>query len=345
MSEQEEESEKKSLRDIDECRDTIQRRARKVGKIKADTQPDKWNRPIRWFDQHLDTIGVDNVEDLTPAQAEDTGLVLSEIYNGTTQGFFWRRINDLYEWMEKRGEIDSNPFEQWELDDVAIDNDTAQSKYDPITLSQEQVRTIEKNVGAPKHRNQCIVRMMFQSGLRRGEIASLSYKPEEEDNDEEEYEKGWRGDINFKKRELKVREENAKNSLPRTTIYQPSLDGLLDRWISERETIDPDHDSLFVGIRGGNLRGEAVNDMVTKAARDADMGEGMYVDANGYERWSVRSHSLRKGFGTHMANDTDCDIFKLSKLMGHKSVDITVEKYVEHDSEAGLDHGHRYGPD
>jgi integrase/recombinase XerD len=335
------------LRDIDECRHTIKKRAKRVRRIKDGKSADKWVRPLRWFDAYLDTQGVENVEDLTSAQAEDTGFAISEAYNGTTRGFYWRRINDLYEWLHKRKEISENPFEEWDMsdDDIPIDNNTAQSGFSPITVSQEQVRELEQNVGAPRHRNQCIVRMMFQSGLRRGEVASLEYKPDEEDNDEEEYEKGWRGDINFQKRELKVREENAKNSLPRTTIYQPSLDGLLDRWLSERKTIDPDHDSLFCGVRGGNLTGEAINKMIVKAARKAGMGEVMYVDSNGGERWSVRSHSLRKGFGTYMANKTDCDIFALSKLMGHKSVDITVEKYVEHDSEAGLDHGHRFGPD
>jgi len=338
-------SEKKTLRDIEDCRETIQDRAEKVELIKEGKDPDKWIRPLRWFDAYLDTLddAPEKVEDLTSSQAEDTGFAISAAYNGTTTGFYWRRVNDLYEWLWKRNDIDENPFEDWEMKHVSIDNDTAQSEYDPITLSQDQVRTLEQHVGAPKHRNQCIVRMMFQSGIRRGEVASLTYDLEEYDT--EEYEEGWRGDINFQKRELKVREENAKNSLPRTTIYQMSLDGLLDKWLQERETIDPDHDSLFCGVRGGNMTGEAVNDMIVKAAKSAGMGEVMYIDSNGGERWSVRSHSLRKGFGTHMANETGCDIFALSKLMGHKSVDITVEKYVEHDDEAGIEDGHTYGPE
>jgi integrase/recombinase XerD len=336
---------KKELREEDECRDMIKDRIERVEQIKEGKSPDKWIRPLRWFDEHLDSIGVDDVADFESSDAEDVGFVISKAYNGTTRGFYWRRINDLFSWLEKRNDIDENPFDDWSMDNVAMDNKTAQSEYDPITLSQDQVRELEKNVGSPKLRNQCIVRMMFQSGLRRGEVAALTYKTDEDEIDDEEYEEGWRGDINFQQRELKVREEHAKNSLPRTTIYQPSLDGLLDRWLSERDIIGPDHDSLFCGVRGGNLTGEAVNDMVVKAAQKAEMGEVMYVDANGGERWSVRSHSLRKGFGTYLANKTDCDIFQLSKIMGHQSVDITVEKYVEHDDEAGTDHGHRFGPE
>ncbi|MFC4249623.1 tyrosine-type recombinase/integrase [Natribaculum luteum] len=196
-------------------------------------------------------------------------------------------------------------------------------------VDQSEVRLMEEAVKRHKNRDKLVIRILWQTGMRRGELAELTLD-----------------DIDRPRREITIREEISKSDYTRVVAYHPSLDGLLRQWIDggDRDALNrKNRDELLVGERGGKVRGERINEIVRDAAIDAGINRKLgYTDANGGTRWKITAHSLRHGYGTHMANKTDMGIWELSKQMGHASVDTTERIYVEHDRRAGLESAHRF---
>ena len=159
-------------------------------------------------------------------------------------------------------------------------------------------------------------------------------------------------------REIELPGRITKNGKPRTVAYQESLDPLLNEWLDyglRNEMVGGrEHDYLFVGEQGARLRPERINEIVAEAADRAGINRKTYADASAPRdedgnlipnRWLITAHNIRHGFGTYLVNETDAGIWEVSKQMGHSSVSITEDTYVEDDPTAGIDHVHQYGPD
>jgi len=200
---------------------------------------------------------------------------------------------------------------------------------------------MEENVGRHRIRGQLIIRLLWQTGVRRGEASGLEIEDIERDD-----------------REITVRESVAKNDEKRIIAYQQSLDGLLKEWLDyghrEEMAATADHDRLFVGERGAPLSGDRINEIVIDAADEAGINRKIYADVNAPldedgnripNRWKISAHNIRHGFGTYMVNETDAGLWEVSKSMGHSSVEITERIYVENDPRAGVKHLHKYGPE
>lgn len=341
---------------LEECRDWIARRGQNIQRSADDNDPEKPNarsvrryvQDLRWYDHWLDGKDIECPTQLTAGDAFALGTDLSSEFNGTTPSNRWRTIYGLHDWLMKIEVAPENPLERWNDDkkqEFGITKSTEQSKHledgEPYAVSQEEVRLIEEHVGPPKIRNQCLVRLLWQCGLRRGEASYLTLD-----------------DLDRENREVTVRASVAKNGKKRVVPYQRSLDGLLTTWLDnghrKQYTRGDDIPYVFVGERGGRLSEEAINEVVVKAADRAGINRRLYADANAAvdddgnpipNRWKISAHSLRVGLGTHLANNTDAGIYEISKLLGHRSVSVTESRYVDDDPRAGLDHGRKYGPD
>ncbi|WP_408956675.1 tyrosine-type recombinase/integrase [Natrinema sp. 74] len=334
---------------------------------------------MRWFDHYLDEIpvdpdddillknaeeddegrsdggekvevevGLEKVTDFTAEHAKLLGFTLVERFNGTTPQNRWKQIYNLYDDLRRSGKIDDNPMEKW--DEVkrtrfGITKSTEQSKHledgEDYAPSRDEIELMLENVGVPRHRNQTLIRFLYQTGLRRGEAADLTLD-----------------DINRDTREVVVRASVAKNGTKRTVAWQKSLDGLMDLWLDvDRDAYtngDPDNRWLWVNRSGGKMEGESINEVVVKAACNAGVNRALYADANAPldendepipNRWKISAHNLRVALGTYLANETEAGIYEISRALGHKSVKITEEKYVEDGDRAGLADLKKYGPD
>lgn len=354
---------RRRYKSIDECRPKIKDRCENILSSSNDNDDELKNRKsaeayvkdLRWFDHYLDDRGIDDVTEFTPYEAEKLGYALVSEFNGTTPQNRWNQIFNLYDRLRRAKVIVENPLEEWdEIKDkeFGITKSTAQETYlreeETYELSREEIRRIEQNVGVPKLRNQCLVRFLFQSGMRRGECSDLTTD-----------------DIDREEREIVVRKAVAKNNRRRTICWQSSLDGLMTEWIEIQRPMftngDDDNNWLWVNEQGGKLSGESINEVVWKAAykaKNPETGEPLnrplYADANAAvdendepipNRHLVSAHNVRVSLGTYLATETEMGIYEISKALGHESVKTTEEKYVKHKDRAGLSQMKDYGPD
>lgn len=373
--------------------------------MRSEVSKKRYEQDLRWFDEWLDNPisrpdvarfaesddGEDESEDtdetdeiltrpriesaldVTVADGNRLGRAISHEFNGTTSRYRWDRIIAMYEYFVGMNMLDENPLSRWnekKVEKWGMSKNTAQSRNldsdESYATSQSDIRSMEENVGRNRFRDQCIIRMMWQTGLRRGEQSGLVI-----------------GDIDRDTRTIHVRSENAKNGEERYVGYDKSLDGLLGMWLDggyrdemlgtvavgdddkeERNDEDVPHDRVFVGERGAPLSGGRINDIIIEAADRAGINRKMYGDANApidpetrkpkKNRWKITAHNVRHGYGSYMINeapeavdgeDGEARLWEVSKLMGHSSVQVTESIYVEHDPKAGLSYALSHGPE
>ncbi len=332
----------KQYKDLEECRSPVQKYINRLStseNSRSEGSITRYKQDLRWLDGWLDDEGYETVSDITSAGGEDMMIRLSTEFSGTTPRYRWDRIFAFYEWLHRRDEIQSNPLKKWDAEktEYGLSKETQQSKElgsdENYAVSQDDVRMMERNCGEPKIRNQLIIRMMWQTGMRRGEMAALTLDM-----------------IDRQAREIHLPSTVTKNSKKRIVGYQESLDGLLksyvDRGLRDESLAGGETNKLFIGVRGGNLRGEAINEVIRKAADNAGINRKLdYKPANGGSRWLITSHNVRHGFASHLVNNTEAGLWEVSRQLGHSSVKITEETYVEDEPDAGLEHIKRYGPD
>jgi len=341
-------------RDIDDCRPLIDEYGDQLDSATDDKDSEsrnssstrRYKQDIRWFDEWLDEQEIDDVRQISRREANQLALTLNSEFNGGTGLQRWNIINRLYNWMQALGEIDENPLAA--IDDVkaeehGLNKTTEQDRqleddefYAP---SPEEIRLYEEHAGTQhRTRNQLIIRFLYQTMVRPGEAAQLTVD-----------------DIDRENREVEIRDEVAKNESGRIVAYQPSLDGLLEKYL---ETIRPDrvvgkdHGRVFVGERGGKMSYNAISEVVKKAACRADeeypernLQRELYETADGQPRMKVAGHSPRHAGATYAANHTEMGIYELSRALGHSSVETTERKYVEDKKTAPTEHMHKYGPE
>jgi integrase/recombinase XerD len=343
-------------KDVEDCRGEIEQYIGQLVSGTDDADPERRNsksttrykQDLRWYDHWLDQNSIDEVQDLTPADANQLGQDLSSQFNGTTPLYRWDRIYSFHEWLTRMELMDKNPLSRWneEKDEhFGLTKSTEQSRRleddETYAVSQAEVRQMEENVGRNRVRDQLIIRLLWQTGMTRGEASGLTLD-----------------DIDRNAREITIRESVAKNNQRRVVAYQQSLGGLLTEWIDygyrDEMAATADHNRLFVGERGAPLSPGRINDIVINAACDAGFNRKLYADANAVtdedgnkqpNRWLISAHNVRHGYGTHMVNKTDAGLWEVSKQLGHSSVKVTEDIYVEDDPRAGLEHAHQYGPD
>jgi len=346
-------------KDFDECRPEIIEYGRHLNSGTDDNDSEKrssgstrrYKQDLKWFDYYLDENNIDSVSDVTNSMALSIGYTLSEDFNGTTGRYRWDIIHSFFEWGVKKEILDSNPLEKWndsKKEDFGLTKSTQQINElddgEKYALSQDEIRLMEENVGNPRIRNQLLIRLIWQTGVRRGEASEITLSMIDRDA-----------------REINLPKSITKNGKERVVAYQPNTDGLLHQWVDEgyrdecigQSGNDEDKGHLFVGIRGKPLSAEAINEVIKKAADNAGINRRLYSDANARvdddgnkekNRWKITSHNVRHGLGTYLVNETDMDVYSVSKYLGHSSVSITESIYVEEDPRAGTEEGARFGP-
>lgn len=306
----------------------------------------RYEQDLKWLNDWLNEEDLGRPQDMTETDADNLGMHLGQEFNGRTGLGRWNLIKRFYKWMEASNRVENNPLMRW--DDVkksqyGLTRTTEQERQlgedEAYAPTPEEIRLFEEHAGRQhRTRNQLIIRCLFQTMMRPGELARLRLD-----------------DVNSGAREIDIRDAIAKNENGRVVAYQPSLDGLMKKYV---DVIRPDrmagkdHDRLFVGERGGKMSRVAISDVVRKAAERADeahpdrnLQRDLFDTQDGQSRAKVTGHSPRHAGATYCANETDMDIYDLSRALGHSSVEITERKYVEDDRDAATDAMHRYGPE
>lgn len=307
----------------------------------------RYKQDLRWFDDWLDGKDIDSAFDVTPADANRIGRSLANQFNGTTPRYRWDQIYAMYEFFVAMDLMTSNPLDRWDSrkkEKWGMTKTTEQSKRledgERYAVSQEEIRMMEQNVGRNRLRDQLIIRLLWHTAMRRGEASDVTVDMLDRDA-----------------REIALPGSITKNRKPRVVVWQPNLDGLMDKWLDggyrDEYLGGENHEYLFVGERGAPLSADAINEVVINAACRAGINRKLYRDANAPEpedgeepeanRWKISAQSVRHGAASILVHETEMGLYEVSKYLGHSSVDITEPTYVEYDPRAGTDDAHTYG--
>lgn len=273
------------------------------------------------------------VEELT-----DDGLAPSSINQRTSA------ISKFYQDMEKLAErgynmpdVPENPYDGFDKEDRKLLNgdtkkkqgleDTTQDEY-PY-LSSDKVSELVENVQAPRLRNELVIKLLFNCGFRRGELANCKLR-----------------DIDRDDKSIFI---PPRKSEGRYVSYNGSyLDFLLDQWIDygERDsmTYADESEYLFPTNESEHISGDHINQIVKDAAKEADIQETLNKYADGREIHKVTAHTLRHSFAMQTIK-SGVHVKTLQTLMGHTELDTTLIYLQQSKDEAKEEHSRLFDPE
>lgn len=233
--------------------------------------------------------------------------------------------NYLEEWVEVIDE-EENPFEKLKKSEYVNGGTEKRNGDEPIYITVEEKEMLCDNVPSPAFRNELMIRLLWQTGMRRGELAEVRLS-DLNGYDTETGELKIDGDED---RGITV-ETLKRDDHTRTVYWDTSLDWRLKSWVNagERETMAGASGSecLFPSQKTGQVSPYSINRIVKDAAENAGIQSIYYTDQTGSDRRRITSHALRHGHAVH-ALKCGVDLRTIQKNLGHASLDMT-EKYLE----------------
>ncbi|WP_251330708.1 tyrosine-type recombinase/integrase [Haloplanus pelagicus] len=288
--------------------------------------------------------------------AEQTNVAIDDCHSGHVEDFYqWMlndqgyapssirvahaAISDFYEQVATYGEDGRRGFPKMDLGNDPTEHATPEridgmhnsSKKEveggEKPLDHEEVRRLVDHVDSPTVRNELIVRLLYQTGIRRSELVRIKLSHIDRDS-----------------REITI--YGKKVDEPRTVWYQPTLDSLLSMWLeADRNEVFYAEESeyLFPTRRGVRMSEQTVTDVVTEAAEKAGLQESVYENRGGQTVNRVGAHTLRKSYGVAFINDGG-DISLLADLLGHEDIETTKENYLKYSDKDLRKSAQRHGP-
>jgi len=254
-------------------------------------------------------------------------MTLSGYAENTANGA-WAAISTFYQTLRQfrqnpaDAELEAFSDRSWSATTKIEKNEREPIKY----LPPEDVEALVEHVPSPATRNTLIVRLLYATGLRRGELCNLRLK-----------------DINREEQIIKVWTEKSGDS--RKVPYPDSLRQALASWIDvQRGTVYAAGESeyLFPTRQSDRISGETVRHIVTQAAENAGLQEVYGTDVEGRERALITPHTLRHSFAVQCAKNGMRAPF-LRDLCGHHDINVT-ELYLKLANDDAVDAGREYGP-
>ncbi|WP_251343406.1 tyrosine-type recombinase/integrase [Haloplanus halophilus] len=301
----------------------------------------EYRRHIRRFVQYLEEETDVGIEDCHSGHVEDfyQHMLNEQGYAPSSIRVAHAAISDLYSTIEKFGENGRRGFPQMDVGDdptehatpERIDGMFSDSKKEveggEKPLEIHEVRRLVNHVPAPTVRNELIVRLLYQTGIRRSELVRIKISHIDRDS-------------------RKIAIYGKKTDESRTVWYHGTLDSLLSMWLeADRNEVFYAEESeyLFPTRRQVRMDEQTVTDVVTTAAENAGLQETVYENRGGQKVKRVGAHTLRKSFGVHFINDGG-DISLLADLLGHDDIETTKENYLKYSDTDLQKSVRRHGP-
>ncbi|WP_435128409.1 tyrosine-type recombinase/integrase [Halobaculum sp. D14] len=289
----------------------ISRHLDRVKAKKAESSYDTHRSNLKNFNRWLDE------QDKTLTELRALGLEdyfvgqMEQGYAPNTIASRYESVRALFNRLSGRFEvIEENPFNNLERKEFVKKDTKKHNNADIVYVTLEEKEAMCEHVPSPTLRNELIIRLMWQTGIRKVELKEIELD-----------------DLDRDERRIEVWSNKSKEW--RTVFYQPSLDLLLDQWLDggHRDSFIPAESSpyLFVTERSEQLHDSTVTEKVVKpAAEAAGIQEVMYEDQGGCKRYRVTPHALRHGHAIN-ALKSDIDVRRVQQHLGHSSLDITME--------------------
>lgn len=300
------------LEDLEPLQDNIVAFLIDVRRDKAKGTFEARKTDLRAYNEYLDGRGLD----VTGVEKQDVHQFLrkegSKYADATVESRYWS-VKTLYDYLAGIWDLmEETPFEELSPKNYSGNGKSKQTEADLVYVTPEEVDLMANNVADPKLRNEAILRLLFQTGMRRQELRSAKLENVDRDN-----------------RSIMI--QDAKDpEKHREVHYQPSLDFLMQQWIEVyRDSYGPAADSpyLFVTQRSEHLGDNRLSRIIRKAADEAGIQETLYEDAAGKKRYRVTAHAFRHGHAVE-AVKSGIDIRRLQLHMGHEKLETT-QQYLE----------------
>ena len=148
----------------------------------------------------------------------------------------------------------------------------------------------------PEFRDYCIINLLLDTGMRIGETLALT-----------------EGDFDFKHNTIDLRAEITKGKSHRQVYYSNNMAQIIKRWINFKDKyIDSEY--FFSTLRGTQLDIRNFEKNLTK------YGKRIEID--------ITPHQLRNNFAKRFLMNGG-NIYSLSKILGHSSVEVTEQAYLD----------------
>jgi len=187
----------------------------------------------------------------------------------------------------------------------------------PSYLPAEEIPKLYRNVPAPTKRNRLILKVLYQTGIRRNECATIRLDDVEP----------------LENQEITIRAENSKSGKQRTVYYKESLIPNLREWIDggyrESEGKAEQSEYLFPTRESVHIHPNHITQIVKQAAGNAGIQANVYTDSGGKQRDKVTPHTLRHSYAVNMLRPPNpVDVRTLQGLLGHSDLSVT-EEYLD----------------
>lgn len=307
-----------------------------------------------YADKQIADVNEDDIE-------EHLHWLLDENLEKSTQITRYQGFKAFWSWLYKtRRWIDHNPTGRvsiYDYKDYSANwtkkGEVMKAKNGIVYARPDEVGKIAANVRPPRIRNELMVKLAYQTGLRPIELCRIQVR-----------------DIKFDERRIKVKTAKRQKAEYRDVWYQESLDMLMERWKTDRESrLLDDTPYWFTTNRSGSggstqVGTSAFREIVVEAAEEAGIQEVMYttevaVERDGetqiqeHDHRRLTPHALRHGFavacikgdraGDGGSGNSSMDIRSLQMILGHSKIETT-SRYLVFDPETLRDKVHRHGP-
>lgn len=242
------------------------------------------------------------------------------------------KLSDRYEIPD----VPENPYEGLDSEDKRLLRgdtkkksgleDTTQDEY-PY-LKPDEISKLVENVPAPRLRNELIIKLLFNCGFRRGELARCRLKH-----------------IDREDRSIFIPPRKSDNS--RIVSYNEDYLGFqLTQWLDyggrDSMTYADESDYLFPTNDSIHISGDYINQMVKQAAENAGLQETLSEYADGREIHKVTTHTLRHSFAMQSLN-SGINVRTLQTLLGHDELDTTLI-YLQQSKDDAKEESRQFNP-
>ena len=214
--------------------------------------------------------------------------------SATTINNYLRNLRVFFNRLERDYLIKCNPMKKVRL----LKNNRKAKEYINDEDFKKLVKHLDKSYFA-EHRDFVMIMLMIDSGMRLGECAELRVE-----------------DLNLPKKQIYLRAEITKGRKDRIVYFSDRTEMIVRRWIQFKDRY-VETDCLFPVKATGESVG--VNNFESNFKR--------YVVRAGLAE-SITPHCLRNNFAKRCLMN-GMDIFTLSKILGHSSVTVTEQAYLD----------------
>ncbi len=265
-------------------------------------------------------LSKDDLEVITTEDVDGYLDVMSKQgYSDASRLTRYNYLRSLFGWLIDEDVLDSNPAEDIDLkDDHGISRKytrravEARSRGSIVYIEMDEYEQILANLREPRLRNELLVKLMMNTGIRPSEAVKIRLR-----------------DVNRDERRITI-DTSKRKGHTRPIWYSEQVALLMNRWLgTDRASMPTASDSpyLFLTRYSEQMAKSRPNRIVGAAAEDAGIQEVLFKDADGKKRNRITAATLRHSYAVHSVR-SGMDVRTLQMLMGHESISTT-EKYLE----------------